>query len=858
MVSCIKKWAAVLAAAAGVFCVSCNKEQVAKVITVGFASAEAEFNNEGKATVSLELSPAALQTVSVSVAVGSSAQEGFTAIAAKDLTFSGNVEVAMGSTTASFEVSVDLDAVDSKHQAVLTIAGANGATVNSEKATVYIKVPEIAKPADLSGANVWGLIGGFNDWAGDVEMTKTADDPETWEVKNVALSGEFKFRGNKEWGNYDLGASSAPVIGEPLDLVHKGSNITIAEGTYDVVLKPTLQTAVFTASAAAPTAGTLKWEAKYKGCAWVEGYYSDGQLEQFEVSKTDVSKFYAPMVIDLSEAEDAIAILSGEGAADFIAEQQAAITDEVSFYVDYLGMTVEDVIAGLFYNETNDGTEVLMSGLAAGDYQFIVLSMSAQGELDGNWLGFGFTKTTSAEEEYDWGLTPNLKSNWTATWNGWVEGQVSKEFYISGKAEGAAYVLCQWYTEDEITDYYGSIEGMLNTYATNMKDNVFFDPIDDCAIKVAADGSFDTTLRTYSTTGPVDVYIIGFDAQGNCLGDYGKSSVTIPEPDPINWVERTDWAGNYDASVDTGEADYPLGLVITACDADYFITTVLDAGTLEAEGIDYAAEDALYYIQNYGFATVLEAGLIHTSVPATEAWKNLSNGDEFYIFGVTDTGELTGEYHMETLTGIQEIVVPPVELTLVPEWSVTPTGAIFKDTDGYDKIAVTLNLPGIKYYIAEENNQDDLDYYYGGSVEGLGKSYENKLISYLSQGYTMDELIYSASYPLESIYVYNTDTPTAIYVVEFDENGKFTGRYGATNVTISSTATASISKSSVAKAKGNKTSLKVAGSSKPQMSRPVIVDVRKSVKVNNPVMDKTTRKAAPSHKKGLVAKGFEK
>jgi len=858
MVSCIKKWAAVLAAAAGVFCVSCNKEQVAKVITVGFASAEAEFNNEGKATVSLELTPAALQTVSVSVAVGSSAQEGFTAIAAKDLTFNENVEVAVGSTTASFEVSVDLDAVDSKHQAVLTIAGANGATVNSEKATVYIKAPEIAKPADLSGANVWGIIGGFNDWASDVEMTKTADDPETWEVKNVALSGEFKFRGNKEWGNYDLGASSAPVIGEPLDLVHKGSNITIAEGTYDVVLKPTLQTAVFTASAAAPTAGTLKWEAKYKGCAWVEGYYSDGQLEQFEVSKTDVSKFYAPMVIDLSEAEDAIAILSGEGAADFIAEQQAAITDEVSLYVEYLGMTVEEVIAGLFYNETNDGTEVLMSGLAAGDYQFIVLSMSAQGELDGNWLGFGFTKTTSAEEEYDWGLTPNLKSNWTATWNGWVEGQVSKEFYISGKAEGAAYVLCQWYTEDEITDYYGSLEGMLNTYATNMKDNVFFDPIDDCAIKVAADGNFDTTLRTYSTTGPVDVYIIGFDAQGNCLGDYGKSSVTIPEPDPINWVERTDWAGNYDASVDTGEADYPLGLVITACDAEYFITTVLDAGTLEAEGIDYAAEDALYYIQNYGFATVLEAGLIHTSVPATEAWKNLNNGDEFYIFGVTDAGELTGEYHMETLKGIEEIVVPPVELTLVPEWSVTPTGAIFKDADGYDKIAVTLNLPGIKYYIAEENNQDDLDYYYGGSVEGLGKAYESKLASYLSQGYTMDELIYSASSPLESIYVYNTDTPTAIYVVEFDENGKFTGRYGATNVTISSTATASISKSSVAKAKGNKTSLKVAGSSKPQMSRPVIVDVRKSVKVNNPVMDKITRKAAPSHKKGLVAKGFEK
>ena len=41
------------------------------------------------------------------------------------------------------------------------------------------------------------IIGGFNDWAGDVEMTYNADG--YWEVTTGEVTGEYKFRANHDW-----------------------------------------------------------------------------------------------------------------------------------------------------------------------------------------------------------------------------------------------------------------------------------------------------------------------------------------------------------------------------------------------------------------------------------------------------------------------------------------------------------------------------------------------------------------------------------------------------------------------------------------------------------------------------------
>ena len=67
------------------------------------------------------------------------------------------------------------------------------------------------------------LIGGFNDWSGDVEMTyNTAEG--CWEVTTDAVSGEFKFRANHDWAiNWG---------GDVNGLTQDGANLNITAGTH--------------------------------------------------------------------------------------------------------------------------------------------------------------------------------------------------------------------------------------------------------------------------------------------------------------------------------------------------------------------------------------------------------------------------------------------------------------------------------------------------------------------------------------------------------------------------------------------------------------------------------------------------
>lgn len=75
------------------------------------------------------------------------------------------------------------------------------------------------------------IIGGFNDWAGDVEMTWNADE-HCWEVTTDQVSGEFKFRANHDWA-INWGGDSTDA------LTQDGSNLSIDAGTYNFKLYPT-------------------------------------------------------------------------------------------------------------------------------------------------------------------------------------------------------------------------------------------------------------------------------------------------------------------------------------------------------------------------------------------------------------------------------------------------------------------------------------------------------------------------------------------------------------------------------------------------------------------------------------------
>ena len=67
------------------------------------------------------------------------------------------------------------------------------------------------------------IIGGFNGWGGDVEMTyNTAGG--YWEVTTSEVEGEFKFRANHDWAINWGGTADA--------LTQDGSNLSLDAGTY--------------------------------------------------------------------------------------------------------------------------------------------------------------------------------------------------------------------------------------------------------------------------------------------------------------------------------------------------------------------------------------------------------------------------------------------------------------------------------------------------------------------------------------------------------------------------------------------------------------------------------------------------
>ena len=81
--------------------------------------------------------------------------------------------------------------------------------------------------------NQLSLIGDFNSWGGDVDLTYNVTDG-AWEADNVVIptSGNVKFRCNHKW-NSD--AESVPDFGGTADnLVKGGGNFNLEAGTYDI------------------------------------------------------------------------------------------------------------------------------------------------------------------------------------------------------------------------------------------------------------------------------------------------------------------------------------------------------------------------------------------------------------------------------------------------------------------------------------------------------------------------------------------------------------------------------------------------------------------------------------------------
>jgi hypothetical protein len=84
---------------------------------------------------------------------------------------------------------------------------------------------------------VWSLIGDFNGWGGDVDMTLEGG---LWIAEGVDLTGGWKIRKNHDWAENRGGAFVA--FGEPFAVVNNGDNINCGDGKFTVTYNPAEET----------------------------------------------------------------------------------------------------------------------------------------------------------------------------------------------------------------------------------------------------------------------------------------------------------------------------------------------------------------------------------------------------------------------------------------------------------------------------------------------------------------------------------------------------------------------------------------------------------------------------------------
>ena len=302
----------------------------------------------------------------------------------------------------------------------------------------------------------------------------------------------------------------------------------------------------------------LGWNISYLGCQWVEGYETEGQMEVFEVSGTDTDMYYYPVLIHLDFEDDCEAAIR-EDYDGYFAGLQESIDETVGSYLEY-GYALKDIVDSIFYNEIKDGTRVIFYGVQAGDYQFAVFPLDANGKLDGRYKVLSFSKESDAELIYDWPLIPNFREDWTGHAAEWYEGFEGEYYWVDGLAPGAKYVIIDTFTEEELDQYAkGEIKNVIGTKNADIQYYIHYycellgytleefftwygTDVDE------NDGSFSDYISSYGLTGETNLIIIGFDANGNLVntsavengGDYGMNVIEIPEYEEPSVVEPSE------------------------------------------------------------------------------------------------------------------------------------------------------------------------------------------------------------------------------------------------------------------------------------------------------------------------------
>lgn len=115
----------------------------------------------------------------------------------------------------------------------------DGSDIAAPAAGTYMIVYDPASEKITLSTKFWGMIGGFNNWGGDLFMMY--DGAGKWVAYNKAISGEWKLRQGSAWTVNRGGAFSA--AGTAFEVTQDGSNITVTGlDTFDIIYDSTAET----------------------------------------------------------------------------------------------------------------------------------------------------------------------------------------------------------------------------------------------------------------------------------------------------------------------------------------------------------------------------------------------------------------------------------------------------------------------------------------------------------------------------------------------------------------------------------------------------------------------------------------
>lgn len=244
---------------------------------------------------------------------------------------------------------------------------------------------------------VWGVIGSFNDWTGDVEMTFSVEDAYTMAYTaqvELKAGDEFKVRRNASWDfNYGLNGEVTPpfLLGSPYLLIEGGNNFIVpVTGTYTISFSPLYSNLLLT--------------------MWCENGSNPDEEEPAEGNEL---KLYAHSEdawsnMNLWAWDDANNYSGGSWPGVAITEK--AVVNGVEYFVYTFDESMRGKTINIIFNNGSFQTQDITGVVLNGPHYYKIYSNRGE-EVDPE----SYTGSTDAPSEDTWGVIGGFSASGWAT-----------------------------------------------------------------------------------------------------------------------------------------------------------------------------------------------------------------------------------------------------------------------------------------------------------------------------------------------------------------------------------------------------------------------------------------------------------